>query len=96
MSFAYSGSFCRNALPRSLKIAGGASKIRHQNYLMLSHDITTNALFVTLCVRQPNDAKIYDYHLAYMSFLFAFSYISHKFTSTQGLQFSPRIVTCSQ
>ena len=26
----------------------------------------------------------------------AFSYISHKFTSTLGLQFSPRIVRCNQ
>ena len=31
-----------------------------------------------------------------MSFPLAFSYISHKFTSTLGLQSGPRIVTCNQ
>ena len=50
----------------------------------------------SLRVRQPDDTKIQDYHIAYMSFPLAFSYISHKFTSTPGLQFSPHIVTCNQ
>ena len=58
--------------------------------------VICNLLNTYLCVRQPNDAKIYDYHLAYMSFPLAFSYISHKFTSTPVLQFSPCIVTCNQ
>ena len=34
--------------------------------------------------------------LGYRTITLPFSYISHKFTSTLGLQFSPRIVTCNQ